>query len=313
MDRAGPGGIGRRQGPVWTTLALLAVVSTAVAQQREGRVESAAIAVRYAEGTVHGFLELRTATGALLAHGDLLQVARDREIESRMVFHFSDASVFEETVTFTQHGVFTMQNYHLVQSGPAFADDLEITLARSGTYVVKTKSHKDGREKQYTGQLDLPPDVYNGMVITIAKNLAPRDTQTVHIVAFTPQPRLIGLEIAPSTSQRVMLGEHAETAVHFKLKPKLGVLLKVVATLLGKAPPDSDTWIVTDDVPAFVGFEGPLYSGPVWRLTLASPNVATLTTGRPGPEPVGPAPSKRVVTPAPGTAQGTPLLGGTTP
>lgn len=255
-------------------LALLVVFSTAMAQERERRVEPAAVPVRYAEGTVHGFLELRTGSGALLAQGDLLQVAQDREIERRMVFHFSDASVFEEAVTFTQHGVFTMQTYHLVQRGPAFADDLEVTLSRSGQYVVKTKSHKDGGEKQYTGKLDLPPDVYNGMVITIAMNLVARDTQTVHIVAFTPEPRLIGLQIAPSSSQRVMLGQHAETAVHFKLKPKLGALLKVFATLLGKAPPDSDAWIITDDLPAFVRFEGPIYSGPVWRLNLTTPSWA---------------------------------------
>ena len=258
--------------PRWMTLALLAVFSTAMAQQRERRGESAAVPVRYAEGTVHGFLELRTATGALLAPGDLLQVAREGEIESRLVFHFSDASVFEEAVTFTQHDVFTMQNYRLVQSGPAFANDLDVTLSRSGQYVVKTKSHEDGREKQYTGKLDLPPDVYNGMVITIAKNLVPRETQTIHIVAFTPKPVLIGLEVAPSNSQRMLLGQHTETAVHFKLKPKLGASLRVVATLLGKAPPDSDVWIVIDDVPAFVRFEGPLYSGPVWRLDLTSPS-----------------------------------------
>jgi hypothetical protein len=261
-----------KQRPAWVTVALLAVFSTAMAQQRERRAEPGALPVRYAEGTVHGFLELRTAAGTLLAHGDLLQVARERDIESRMVFHFPDASVFEEKVTFTQHGVFTMEDYHLVQSGPAFTDDLAVSLSRSGQYVVKTKSHKDGQEKQYTGKLDLPPDVYNGMVITIAKNLVPGDTQTVHVVAFTPEPRLIGLEIAPSGSQRVMLGQHAETAVHFKLKPKLGTLLKIFATLLGKAPPDSDAWIVTDDVPAFVRFEGPMYSGPVWRLALASPS-----------------------------------------
>ena len=105
-------------------LALLAIFSTAMAQQRERRVEPAGVLVRYPEGTAHGFLELRTAAGALLAHGDVLQAGRGQEIESRMVFHFADASVFEETVTFTQHGVFTMQTYHLVQSGPAFADDL---------------------------------------------------------------------------------------------------------------------------------------------------------------------------------------------
>ena len=147
-----------------------------------------------------------------------------------------------------------------------------MTLSRSGQYVVKTKLHKEGGEKHYTGTLDLPRDVYNGMVITIAKNLVTRDPQTVHLVAFTPQPRLIELEIAPVTSQRVLLGQHAETAIHFKLKPKLGALLKVFATLQGKAPPDSDIWIVIDHVPAFVRFEGPLYSGPVWRLNLTSPS-----------------------------------------
>lgn len=260
---------GKRAG--WMALASLAVVTAAMAQQRARRIEPAAIPVRYTEGTVHGFLALRTAAGALLAHGDLLQVVRNGGIESRMVFHFPNASVFEETVTFTQHHVFTMQSYHLVQSGPAFADDIEVSLSRSGQYVVKTRSHEDGREKQYAGTLDLPPDVYNGMVITIAKNLSGRDTETVHIVAFTPKPRIIRLQFAPSGSQRVLLGQHAETAVHFALKPRLGALVGLFAALVGRTPPDSQLWIVTDDVPAFVRFEGPLYSGPVWRIDLASP------------------------------------------
>lgn len=254
-----------------TVLAPLAIFTAAMTQQRAQRVAPAGIPVRYAEGTVHGFLELRTAADSLLAHGDLLQVHRDSGIESRLVFHFADSSVFTETVTFTQRGVFTMQSYHLVQSGPAFAEDLEVALSRSGQYVVKTKSHKDGRQKQYTGTLDLPPDVYNGMIITIAKNLTARRSETVHVVAFTPKPLIIPLELAPSGTQPVLLGQHTATAQRFTLKPKLGVLLRVAAQLKGQSPPDSHVWIVTDDVPAFVRFRGPLYSGPVWRIDLASP------------------------------------------
>ena len=68
-----------------------------------------------------------------------------------------------------------------------------------------------------------------------------------------------------------MLGRHPETTVHYKLKPRLGTVTKLVASLLGKDPPDSDAWIVTDGVPAFVRFQGPMYTGPVWRLSLASP------------------------------------------
>ena len=272
-----PGDSGR---PAMTGAYILLLLATPLAaQQPARRSEPAAVPVRYVEGTVHGFLELHSAGGALLATGDLLQVAGDRAVDSRLVFHFADSSVFEETVTFTQHGVFTMLAYHLMQSGPAFAADLTVTLSRSGQYVVKAKSHEGGAEKQYTGTLALPPDTYNGMAITIAKNLVTRQTQTVHMVAFTPEPRLIGLEIAPIASERVMLGQHAETAVHFKLKPELGALLRVFATLAGKAPPNSDLWIVTDDVPAFWQFEGPLYSGPVWRLNqtmpIRSPEIPT--------------------------------------
>jgi hypothetical protein len=48
-------------------------------------------------------------------------------------------------------------------------------------------------------------------------------------------------------------------------------LLRIGAQLKGQTPPDSHLWIVTDEVPAFVRFEGPLYSGPVWRINLTSP------------------------------------------
>lgn len=64
---------------------------------------------------------------------------------------------------------------------------------------------------------------------------------------------------------------HTGTAVHFVLKPKLGAVIGFLAKVTGRMPPDSHAWIVTDDAPGFLRFEGPLYSGPVWRLELAAP------------------------------------------
>ena len=260
-----------RSHAVWLAMGLVAFGTGAISHEHERPVTSTVVPVRFTEGTVHGFLELTTEAGALLAHGDLLQLSRNGEIASRMVFHLGDGSAFEETVKFTQHDVFTMQTYHLVQSGPAFADDLDASISRTGSYVVRTKSHKDGAEKEYAGTLAMPGDVYNGMVSTIAKNISAHENTTVHFVAFMPEPRLIALELAPSGSQRVQLGRHEETAVNFAIKPQLGFLLHVGAKLTGKMPPDSHVWIITDDVPAFVRSEGPLYSGPVWRISLTSP------------------------------------------
>ena len=110
------------------------------------------------------------------------------------------------------------------------------------------------------------------MVITIAKNVSVHEATTVHIVAFTPEPRVVGLEFAPSGPERVLLGDHAEVAVPFAVKPKLGALVHVFASLLGEVPADSRIWIITDDAPAFVRFEGPMYSGPIWRINLLSPS-----------------------------------------
>jgi hypothetical protein len=260
-----------RTNAVWLAMGLVAFGTGAISRERDRPLVSSAVPVRYTEGTVHGFLELTTESGALLAHGDLLQVARNGGISSRMVFHLPKGSIFEETVTFTQHDVFTMQTYHLVQSGPAFADDLDASLSRTGSYVVRTKSHKDGKEKEYEGSLAMPGDVYNGMVSTIAKNISAQENTTVHFVAFMPEPRMIAIELSPSGSQRVELGKHEEEAVNFVVKPKLGFLLHLGAQITGKVPPDSHVWIVTDDVPAFVRSEGPLYTGPVWRIALSSP------------------------------------------
>ena len=245
------------------------VLGSAAAVQRGGG-DGAALPVRFAEGSLHGFLELRTEAGAFLASGDLLQRLRGNILESRMVFWFPDSSFFEERVDFTQRGVFSLISYHLVQRGPAFPRDLDARLERSGQYRVSTREH-DGKEDHYEGTLELPADVANGMVIVLTKNLPPDQPREVHLVAFTPKPRLIGLELRPEGSDSVAMGQRMTSARRYVFKPKLGLLLGVAARATGQFPPDSRTWIVTGEVPAFVRFQGPLYAGPVWRIDLQGP------------------------------------------
>ncbi len=149
------------------TLGLLVLVTVLLGPRPSAATP---VPVRFAEGATHGFLVLRTVKGVLLASGDLLQVGPGGDVESRMVFRFKDGSVFDETVVFTQQRVFTLQSYRLVQRRPVFPEDIEISLERaSGKYHVKTKAHKDGQEEVLDGTLDLPPDAYNGMVLTVRR------------------------------------------------------------------------------------------------------------------------------------------------
>jgi len=235
---------------------------------------AAPIPVRFVEGAVHGFLVVRTIDGNVIASGDLRQTVTAKGVNSRTVFHFKDGSMSEEAVVFTQSRVFSMQTYQMMQRGPAFAADTEILLDRpSGQYRVRTKAHKDNKEKTLSGTLHLPADIYNGMVFTVAKNLPPSVHQSVHIAAFTPDPRIIELNIIPAGKDKVVVGGLGKTANHYVLHPQLGAALKLFTKLTGHTPEDNHVWILADPVPAFVKFEGPLYmSGPLWRIELASPH-----------------------------------------
>ena len=250
----------------------VAIILMCTPRLATGAGDRGPLAVRFTEGSVHGFLDLHGESGALLAHGELTQSSASGGIDSRMTFRFRDGSMFEETVLFTQHGSFAMQQYHLVQKGPAFEHDLDATLARTGQYTVTSVSHSDGKRSEDSGHLDLPGDVANGLVVLVAKNLRVGDSGLVHMVAFTPAPQLIGLRLAPAGADAITIGDRAEQANRLVVSPQVGGVKGVFARLLGKLPPDSHVWILADRVPAFVRFEGPMYQGPVWRMTLAAPH-----------------------------------------
>jgi hypothetical protein len=237
-------------------------------------VAAAPVEVRFTEGVGHGFLLLHTLDGTQIASGDLLQVVRGGEIESRMVFHFKDGSLLDETVVFTQDGVFEMRSYRLLQRGPAFDKDTKIFLERaSGKYSVTTADQSDGREETVEGTLELPADVYNGMLLTVAKNLPKETGATVHMVAFLPDPLLIELEIDLANDHKVLVGDLVKTATHFVLKPRPGAWREFFAKLFGRMPDDYHAWVLTEEAPpAFVKFQGALDpKGPVWLIVLTSP------------------------------------------
>jgi len=233
-------------------------------------LEAAPIAVRYAEGVTHGLLLVRSLKGEIVAHGDLLQVARRGGVESRLLFQFKDGSRHEETVVFSQERVFSMLSYRLVQRGPSFPEPLDASLdGLTGHYTVSVA--KGGREDVTRGHLELPPDVSNGMIPMLLKNLVPGASETVHLVIFGPTPRLIQLQIIPAGEERVQAGDLARRATRYVLRPKLGAALRLLAAIVRKTPADSHCVILTEDVPAFVRYDGALYpAGPVLRTELVN-------------------------------------------
>src|SRR5687768_482893 len=90
----------------WSVTSLLAIILLQPGPLAE------TVAVRFREGSVRGFLALRTLEGKILAAGDLTQTVRGNQVVSRLVFRFKDGSLDDETAVFSQQHDFRLIKYH---------------------------------------------------------------------------------------------------------------------------------------------------------------------------------------------------------
>lgn len=244
----------------------LALVTLAVLP---GNPASAApMTVRYAETITHAFLAIRAADGNVIAHGELVQApGAKRRWDSRLVFRFKDGSLWDEKIAFTQDKVFRLMSYHHVERGPSFPEAMEVSFDRdSGRYRARVDDKTDD------GQIELPEDLHNGMTLTLLKNLPPGITGTGQILAFTPKPHRIATELRAEGEDKFFVGDLARTATRYLLKMDLKGLTGVIATVIGKDPPDLRYWLTPAPAPGFVKLEGPMFlKGPTWRIEFAVP------------------------------------------
>jgi hypothetical protein len=245
------------------------------------------VTVRFAEAPVRGVLVLRSLDGNVLAHGDLIQTAQDGHVTSQVVFRFNDGSVHDETAVFSQNGSFRLLSYHLVQRGPSFRWTLVMMMNTDTGRVVVRHRERAGEEKTDAAQLRIPPDVANGIVPVLLKNLAPTATSaSASFIAATPGPRPVTLAISDTGTESVSMAGDTHRATHYVIKADIGGLAGLIAPLVGRQPPDTHVWILDGPAPRFVKSEGPLfYGGPIWRIELIdAPRPASATASAGGPD-----------------------------
>ena len=231
------------------------------------------VRVRRTEGLVHGFLTLKNLDGTLLADGDLLQSAVGNRVTSRLVFHFKDGSLHDETAVYSQRQEFRLISDHLVQKGPSFPKPVDMRIDASSGQVIVQYTEDRGEQKVVSEQMKLPLDLANGLIMTLLKNARPdAPPKSVGMVAATPKPRLVKLEISSAGEEPFSTGVTGRKATHYIVHVDIGGLSGLIAPLVGKQPPDSHVWILGGDTPAFVKAEQPFFlGGDVWRIELASP------------------------------------------
>ena len=252
---------------------IAALITAATLALGTSTSEADPVQVRYVEGSLHGFLGLRSTDGHLIASGDLFQTVAADRVTARLVFHFKDGSLSDETAVFSQRDHFTLITDRLVQRGPAFAHPLEMTIDSSSGAVTVRYTDDHGEEKVEREQMDLPPDLANGLITTLLKNLpSSAALPSVSMVAATPKPRLVKVEITAGGTDTLSIAGTARKATHYILKIDIGGVAGLVAPLVGKKPPDAHVWILQGDVPAFVKSRSTMFvGGPLWETLLVSP------------------------------------------
>ncbi|MGC2212634.1 MAG: hypothetical protein WA419_17030 [Silvibacterium sp.] len=229
--------------------------------------------VRYVQGTFHGFLELRSEAGRVVASGDSLQFVHGDRITSETIFMFKDGSIDDETTVFSQHRTFQLLSDHHVQKGPSFPHPMDVLIdARTGQVTVRSTG-TDGKEEVKTDHLSLPSDLANGMVPLVIENMRSDVPETtVSMLVATPKPRLVKLTISNRGEENCSVVGARRKAIHYEIKISLGGVAGAVAPLIGKAPPNIQLWIIGGQSPTFAREQGPIYSeGPMMTIQLASP------------------------------------------
>src|SRR5277367_2080358 len=257
--------MGRLSGQGFVGASILILLTVAVAGGQE-------VKVRARDGSARGFLVLRSEKGAILASGEFSQIPQGDQIKVRLVFHFKDGSLDEETTVYSQNSTFHLISDRLVQKGRAFPEPCEMTIdARSQTVSMRVLSKPDQDVK--TEHMDIPADLSNGLLFNLIKNLQSNGPEVkVSYLAASAKPRMVKLAIAMEKEGQFTVAARRIKAGVWCVKAELGGLTGVVAPMIGKQPPDTHVWVAENGVPEIVRVDTSLYvGGPVWSIQLASP------------------------------------------
>lgn len=237
-----------------------------------GVASSEPVAVRYTEGTLRGFVVVRSLDDRLLADGEAIQTIRGDRVTSRLIFRFKDGSTHEETTVYSQSQQLQLISYHLAQKGPSFPQALEMSLEGTGKVTVHYQDER-GAPQNEVDHFAAAPDLANGIVTKLLMNARPDSMpMSFSYMAATPKPRLVKLLVSTAGREQFTVGGTPREAMNYVLKVDVGGVAGVLAPIVGKQPPDSHVWIATGEVPMFVKAEQPFYAGgPLWRIELASP------------------------------------------
>jgi hypothetical protein len=238
----------------------------------------AQIAVKHPVGARHGFLTVRTQSGVAMGYAELSEYAVGDVVTVDMAYHFLDGSLDEEVSSFRQGKTFEFLSDHHVQKGKFFKTQSDMLVEANGKATVKSIG-KDGKEKVDTAQMQITPDLANGMVGTVMENIpASAGEFKLAMIAPTPKPLAIKLDITPEGEQTFRIAGTSRKAHVFRVRPQIGGVIGVVAAMINKQPADITISVLEGEVPTIVRIQQQLAEGtPMLDIEMAGASFPRVT------------------------------------
>ena len=223
------------------------------------------ISVKHIQSPMHRFMVARSEDGKPIASGEFSQIVQGDEVTMRLIYHFVDGSIDDETTTYSQRGTFRLVRNHHIQKGPFFAKPVDFAVEAATGIATSRTADKNGKIHVESEHMDLPDDLANGFVGTLLLNVPHNTTPfRVGILAPVRGGRLIHILISPEGEQPFHTAGQTLKATVFRIHPELGGIVGVIAQLIGLQPKDVMVWVLEGEEPAVVRIVGQLGGyGPV--------------------------------------------------
>ena len=194
----------------------------------------ATVPVRYPQGSQHGFLALRTQADKRIATRDVTQEVHGDVVKSRLMFHYRNGAVDDDTTLFSQHGVFRLMSDHHIQRGPSFPKASDVFI--DAIHWQVTSRDENGKVRQ--DQMDLPADLANGRPPNLLLTIDPSASEIdISYLLPTPEPRFVRVTIKPAGTVPYKTRGTKREAIDYALHMALGGLPGVYRTTCRQAAP----------------------------------------------------------------------------
>lgn len=223
----------------------------------------------YLAASARGFPAIRGLDGQTLADGDFAQWAEDERLHVRIQYEFLDGRRVDERAAFRHTPGIEQDSWswHETRNGETLRR-FEVDL-RTGS--ATGEKHERGEIERFSEEFDAEPGrMFAGFGFSFAirdhrETLVGGEPIELEAVAFTPEPRVVTVELSYRGVERMQMAGRTLRGERFDIEPQI----PWIAELFVDAP-GSRIWLTHPPPAEFLRFEGPLLEpdDPVVRIDL---------------------------------------------